>query len=104
MGKSFKLKTFNYKSVKDKVIDHNIPLRSPYVKDKSTTIYPVYFNFLEQWEPDKFSNTVEITLPSSLWDGPIVTNNYYYKYDDKIFHDKGRCCTPHNKCICDNPI
>ena len=70
MGKSFKLKTQNNKKTK-KVEEEFRKLESLYVKDKPTTIYPVFFNFNEQWEPNV--SPLTISEPSSLWDGtPVI--------------------------------
>ena len=52
MGKSFKLKTQNNKKTK-KVEEEFRKLESPYVKDKPTTIYPVFFDFLNDYYPHK---------------------------------------------------
>jgi len=52
MGRAFKLKPHNNKKTK-KVEEELKPLHSPYVKDKPTTIYPVFFDFLNEYYPPK---------------------------------------------------
>ena len=65
MGRAFKLKTQNNKKTK-KVEEELKPLHSPYVKDKPTKVYPIFFNFNEQWEPNE--SPLTISEPSTLWD------------------------------------
>ena len=64
MGKSFKLKTQNNKKTK-KVEEEFRKLESPYVKDKPTTIYPVFFDFLNEYEPPKVHFKME---PNIIWE------------------------------------
>ena len=52
MGRAFKLKTQNNKKTK-KVEEEFRKLKSPYVKDKPTKVYPIFFDFLNEYSPPK---------------------------------------------------
>ena len=52
MGRAFKLKTQNNKKTK-KVEEEFRKLESPYVKDKPTKVYPIFFDFLNEYYPPK---------------------------------------------------
>ena len=64
MGKAFKLNTQNKKKTK-KVAAEFKPLKSPYVKEKSTTKYPIFFDFLNEYEPPKVQFKME---PNIIWE------------------------------------
>ena len=87
MGKAFKLNN-NYKKVK-KVEEDLKPLKSPYDKEKPNKEYKVFYNFMNQWVPDKYSYHVDIAEPSLIWDGPVSTNNFMNQWEsDKYsYHD-----------------
>jgi len=53
MGKGFKLKPQNNLKKIKKAEEELKPLRSPYVKEKPTKIYPVFFDFYDEYEPPK---------------------------------------------------
>ena len=87
MGKAFKLNN-NYKKVK-KVEKDFKPLKSPYDKEKPNKEYEVFYNFINQWVPDKYSYHVDIAEPSLIWDGPVSTNNFmnHWESDKYSYHD-----------------
>ena len=99
MGRPFKIKSHNHvKKSKEPEVDMT-PMKSPYVKDKPTKVYPVFFNFNDQWEPD--TKSFVINELSQAWEETHIINND--KYDPNIFPDRGRCCTRQNVCICKHP-
>ena len=66
MPKSFKLKSYS-KSNKIPVKEYK-ELESPYVKEKSKIIRPVYFDFMNYDEPPKVKFNM---TPSLLWGDEI---------------------------------
>ena len=69
MGRPFKIKTHGNVKTPKKPEEDLLPMKSPYVKDKSEKIYPIFFNFDEQWEPNE--STLIISEPSTLWEGSV---------------------------------
>ena len=69
MGRPFKIKTqSNVKTTKEPEEDLR-PMKSPYVKDKPTKVFRIFFNFNDQWESNE--SPLIISEPSPLWDGPV---------------------------------
>ena len=108
MGRPFRIKTQSHvKKSKEPEVDMT-PMKSPYVKDKPTKVYPVFFNFNEQWEPD--TKSFVINELSQVWEETHIINND--KYDPNIFPDRGTgyghitkfstCCISHNNCMCES--
>ena len=64
MPRSFKLKPYFHQKKVTKVEEYK-PLESPYVKEKSKIVRPVYFGFLNYDEPPKVQFDV---TPSLLFD------------------------------------
>ena len=65
MGKGFKLKPRNNFKKKKNVIIEEKPLSSPYVKEKSKIIYPVYFDFNNYDDPPKIHFNMPLT---TIWE------------------------------------
>ena len=82
MGKSFKLKPQNnFKKNKNNNEKTIQPLKSPYVKEKSNVIRPVYFDFNNYDEPPKVTF---IMKPSALWgDDNNDSNNTVNTFSDE---------------------
>ena len=64
MPRSFKIKPYSHQKKVTKVEEHK-PLESPYVKEKSKIVRPVYFDFMNSDEPPKVQFDVK---PSPLFD------------------------------------
>jgi len=81
MGKSFKLKPQNNFKKKHNIEKTIQPLKSPYVKEKSNVIRPVYFDFNNYDEPPKVTF---IMKPSALWgDDNNDSNNTVNTFSDE---------------------
>lgn len=73
MGRAFKIKPYNnnhkkkQKQKQNKIIEKKIeiPIQSPYVKDKPKIVRPVYFDFMYCDEPPKVTFDVK---PCEFWD------------------------------------
>ena len=79
MGKSFKLKPKN--NFKKNNVEKTIyPLKSPYVKEKSNVIRPVYFDFNNYDEPPMVQFTME---PSALWGNDYINEINMNNFSDE---------------------
>ena len=79
MTKGFKLKPKNHLK-KKKVEKEFIWKESPYVKEKSTIVRPVYFGFMNYDEPPKIKFNV---TPSLLWGDEIKSEDNIVFSDDE---------------------
>ena len=69
MGRAFKIKPHNnnHKKKQNKIVEkkiNEIPIQSPYVKDKPKIVRPVYFDFMNCDEPPKVTFNVK---PCEFW-------------------------------------
>jgi hypothetical protein len=80
MGKSFKLKPQNNFKKKNTVEKTVYPLKSPYVKEKSNVIRPVYFDFNNYDEPPMVTFTME---PSALWGNDYINEINMNNFSDE---------------------